>query len=471
MKTKLFVLCLFLLVAASCVVVLYRMRANSAPVNARVVPPSGQTTAVDVVTSQDDESRKSQTPQGSGVSSGNAIPQGLRPEAAAMLEKAAAERKAKAAQYQDALDFIRNNPNDPNREKIIDSIIDPCISGPIANGDAAYVLLEKHKYEVSRGKFYWLYISRASWKYELNGDLDKAIGCLQEGIRALQTEDYHFDGYGTISVNTPEAKNAVIEDLQKRIRKLEQERAESRPAANVPRLVDVNIMPGQRIAREPANAAQKAQQDEVTAAVIRGDNDAAIKIYESMGDRENAASLLLNTSRDVGLEAGLRVVDEVERRYPGTVQAGLAEFRRAELYHEAGQEEDYTRTLKEYISKYPESPMYDDALRRLAGSMQIKGQNDEAIGYYEQLLDHLRRSDKVAFLPGITSLAALYEERGNYDKTDKLLTETIAAVESGELSPPEGQSGLQRVGAVQALRSQLSLLQKMRESRAASTGK
>lgn len=387
------------------------------------------------------------------------------PEAAAFVERGEANRKAKAAQYQDEIDFIRANFNHPDREKVIDSILEECFSGPISDEDAIYIFLEKHKYELSRGKFHWLYIDRAITRYEWNAAYDLAIQNLDEAIHMVESEDLDFDCYRELLMDTPKAKAAVIQDLRKRRSELERRKAGEPPSPLAPFRTDENVMPGNKILRSGLSPEAKEQEEEAKAAVLAGDYDTAIRRYESMGDRENAAALMLRKSRRVGFEAGLQAVDEVIAKYPGTVQAALAEYRRAELYREANRPDDAVQTLKKFVREQPNSSMRAVALHDLGIFAKEEGSIEDAIGYFEQCLEHQREKEKTVAPSVVQMLSMLYEERGEHDKTDKLLSDTILALEGGTLAASDDGSSLHRMQMIQQLQGLHATLKQMRKTK------
>lgn len=342
-------------------------------------------------------------------------------------------------------------PDGPEREKLINEIVYRCGNNEIRCEDGAYVVLEKHRYEMARGKFHFLYVTIALDQYGDN--YEAKIGVLNEAIKALKTQDLEFDRYhGSFLVRTKRDKAVVIKDLKKRIAEIERLKADE----GMPRKRK-HSEPAQRqvgpmeIVSRPGLSQEEAVVD-LEAGMCFGNSEwaKARELWDSIGDRENAAAALMRSGGE-DIDASLRAVCDVVEQYPDTRQATLAGYRKAELYLRAGRTVEFAKEMEKFVAEHPGDECAGTGLGELAMQARKDGRPEDAIRYYEQC-ERWYREHKNAVNPMVIGeLSGLYMENGETEKADKLIADVLEGLKSETLVLPNNESDVERATTIQQL--------------------
>lgn len=386
---------------------------------------------------------------------------GVDPVAAELILEGRRKRAEQNKKYQDKIAFIRENPTDPKREELLYSIADECIVGHITGDDATYVLNEALSDGMSHGKFEWPYLNSLVRRYLDDSRYDDAICCLRDAIRIVETRDLDFGRYESVFIDTEEDKEAVIADLMDRIRELEAKKEGVFAPPSGSMLQRSNAYPevGRIVTRMGLSPQQQSEAGKAEAAVKAGHIDAAVELYVSLGDTENAAAALAGKAQDLEGEDRSRVESEIVRMFPETEQADLVEFSKAKGLKAEGQQDEYVRALEAYVANHPKGLKVSEAFVELAWTSLDSGSKDEGIAYLEQYLA-IQIGEKHFYCGElILQLVLLYEEQGTYSKTDKLIADLIAGFDSGQLHSGAGDTKLARLGVIQSLQDLKSMVE------------
>jgi len=193
-----------------------------------------------------------------------------------------------------------------------------------------------------------------------------------------------------------------------------------------------------------------AVHEEAKEALYSRQYSKAVELWESIGDKENAAAALM-VSGVADIEASFRAADEVVRKYPGTRQAALAGYRKAMLYKEAGRMPDFTKEMVKFVSEHPDLDCAGLGLAEMALQAQADKRVADTIQYGEQCDRWYREHRSTVSMMMLGVLADAYVKQGEWERADTLLSESLQAVKEERLHLAEADDELETATAVQRL--------------------
>ena len=99
--------------------------------------------------------------------------------------------------------------------------------------------------------------------------------------------------------------------------------------------------------------------------------------------------------------------------HSGTVAAGNAQLRLAELQRKDGKSDESTATLKSFIEKNPQHPLLSGAWLGIAENLEASGKTDEALAAYQKVATTYPASFAAAL--ALMGQARLQKEKGQTD--------------------------------------------------------
>lgn len=383
----------------------------------------------------------------------------VSPKVREFMDEIKRERDESNAKYRDQIDAIKAMPAGPEREKLIKSLRDECFNHDICGEDGAYLCLEMYKAEMERGNFHFLYIDMALDQYSnCAHDYDAQIELLNDVIATLEHRNFQVGTYERLKLKSNRDIEAAIRDLRKRIAQVEEEKMRSEEFANTGSYPERPVSAEKREEVEPGtillmpglSEAQMAVHEEAKEALYSRQYSKAVELWESIGDKENAAAALM-VSGVADIEASFRAADEVVRKYPGTRQAALAGYRKAMLYKEAGRMPDFTKEMVKFVSEHPDLDCAGLGLAEMALQAQADKRVADTIQYGEQCDRWYREHRSTVSMMMLGVLADAYVKQGEWERADTLLSESLQAVKEERLHLAEADDELETATAVQRL--------------------
>lgn len=364
-----------------------------------------------------------------------------------------AEKDKYTAQYKDKIAALRTLPEGSERNRLIEELAKLAEDDKFNREDAVYILLERHKLGMARGKFNLDDISLI----RRHSNRTASIAFLTECINTLKTKDYDFGTYSyyrdphdfrscEIEVNTTEAKEAVIEDLESQIRQLD--------GSDTGRKEE-SAMSLKEILQRMKKALSSTLADQ---AWERKNYKLAEKIYNYFGDRESAAGACWGQNVGKIQSDGklLRPVDEIVHgldvvieKYPETQKADDAAYQKIFIFAMEGDIEKTKQALEAYTAKYPDHRFQQNIGRMGLGfAFNAKKLYDESIKQFEAIIADERKHDSLD-IDHVQYLCTMYMKCINNDKAKEFIAELITALERGEIKT--GTTKLDIVKACQQL--------------------